>query len=49
VVWLIGLDKERPFTVDCASGSTLDANGQPTDSSCGEDRSCTHFNVLIMK
>jgi hypothetical protein len=49
VVWLIGLDKKRPFTVDCSPGATLDANGQPRDPACGEDRSCTHFNVLIMK
>ena len=49
VVWLIGLDEERPFTVDCSPGSTLDANGQPRDPDCADARPCTHFNVLIMK
>ena len=49
VVWLIGVDEKRPFTVDCSPGGTIDANGQPKDQACIEDRTCTHFNVLIMK
>jgi hypothetical protein len=41
VVWLIGLDRKRPFTTDCASGA-------PPDETCALS-SCSHINVLIMK
>jgi hypothetical protein len=41
LVWLIGLDRKRPFTTDCASGA-------PPDETCPL-KACTHINVLIMK
>jgi hypothetical protein len=43
VVWLIGLDEKRPFTVDCAPGPVPD--GPP----CPEDTDCAHISVLIMR
>jgi len=46
VVWLIGLDEKRPFTVDCSTGAVLGPDGLPR--ACPA-KSCTHFNVLIMK
>ncbi|MSO79111.1 MAG: hypothetical protein EXQ79_05840 [Acidimicrobiia bacterium] len=41
VVWLIGLDRKRPFTTDCAPGPLPGATCPVT--------ACTHLNVLIMK
>ncbi|MEX0663747.1 MAG: hypothetical protein WD598_03125 [Acidimicrobiia bacterium] len=41
VVWLIGLDRKRPFTVDCATGP-------PPGTTC-QATACTHMSVLIMK
>ena len=43
VVWLIGLDRKRPFTTDCAPGPLPD-----TDATCPVT-TCAHINVLIMK
>lgn len=41
VVWLIGLDEKRPFTVDCATGPAQ-------NTECPVD-ACAHISVLIMK
>ena len=41
VVWLIGMDRKRPFTTDCAIGA-------PPDEICPLT-ACTHINVLIMR
>ncbi len=43
VVWLIGLDKKRPFTTDCAPGPL------PLPDVTCPVTACTHLNVLIMK
>ena len=41
VVWLIGLDEKRPFTVDCATG--------PAQNTTCPVAECAHISVLIMK
>jgi hypothetical protein len=43
VVWLIGMDRKRPFTVDCAPGSL-----PPPGPACPVT-ACTHISVLIMR
>lgn len=41
VVWLIGIDRKRPFTTDCAPG--------PLPGTTCPVTTCTHLNVIIMK
>jgi hypothetical protein len=43
VVWLIGMDRKRPFTVDCAPGPL------PQPGATCPVTACTHISILIMR